>query len=282
MKIILYSRQAVKFAVRVAAQFIAEVEDQTDIEALYQMAKTPYFQDLHRRVAGEEVEFYNQNRGDLTLNTDLGLFWGIHKVGCQQAFADKLVELAVTDRDILLATISLRNAWHSEGRKGCWYLPDREISDPLSFLAVDTIKYLGPLAFPFMGKSEWSPDDVFYTEGGRWREYDGDKNPVHNQSLLQVKAAYEFGLAIGRPVAFSTMTRLAEKVLSFQACKLLYMSAHTSTVGEILLRKACDLATTSSELMLVSQWLFQATRSEVQPLKSRLVSVLKRLTSSLE
>lgn len=214
-----------------ASQFIDNVADQTTLEGLHSLMRKEYFE-----------------------NTP-GTF-GERTLECQQAFANKYVEIADTEEEIIIGTISFRGGWYS-GSYGYW------AKSSVGKVVFNIQKHITCIEFPNKAsKDEWEDalskhEETLITAG----HYVGSLwvHPTYHRhpSLCErISQHYSFCRPINPKIAQNTIIALVKKLTTYRGCLLAYQMSHNFECGEILIRSMYKHAKTKEEVFFVLNSLF--------------------------
>lgn len=265
----------------IAEKFCSDLQLKTNFENLIQMVQMPYLQALSKEFTGDDcLTKFSDGRGFQSM------FGSKYTHSCQKAFLDKLIEVTAGDKDILLAFVSLRRWWRSDEEWGfAWgqYLDEgcregpghSELKSTYGLmphrLGMGIIQFLTPTHLPAVDMTlpaKYSPDHYHPR--------------TYISHIVQLRAKYEFTMVFSDKLLATVLDKLVAKLETFGALRQLYGSKqHVNDVGVVLLTHACDFATTTEELILVTRWLLNANRTQTVHLKKRLKPLLKKLIATL-
>lgn len=220
-----------------ASKFIDDVTDQTTLEGLHSLMRREYF-----------------------VNTP-GSF-GARSLECQQAFANKYVELANTEEEIIFGTISFRWGWQLDSYS---YKAWKMNSTNKTVFSLQ--KHITCVELPnISSRRKWldtltDQHKTLIKEG--YRDHSRPGSPwVDDEYRVELSIAetishhYSFCKVINPQIAQRTIISLVRKLKTYEACRMIYTSSSNYECGEILIRSMFKFAKTKEEVFFVLNSLF--------------------------
>jgi hypothetical protein len=276
----------VKARKMMAEKFLADLDLRNNFESLILMVQLTYLQELWFTVNETKPKCGFQH-----------MFGKIYSHMCQKAFLDKLVEVIIDDRQVILIYISLRSWWNSYcSQWDCdWEEFGYKENPQLDWLENNKLKreFLeqnGNLCGQELCTKMYGyqPNDVCLKAVNFLLQKEQQCNSVQGyprsyiSEVAELRTKHKFAVSFDWGIQSFAVKNMVNKLKTFESVRLLYgCGQHTGNIGVVLLKLACKLATTKEDLILVTRWLLNSKREETKCLQKHLKPLLKKLIATL-